>query len=127
MTSPNFENRRILVETTLTEKQQIGMLGRKADAANWMQADDVAQARLETLSMIIFALQGTYPEPARIQRWLEQPKKQLNNSAAADILQGDWNPQSDDVKAVRDLAQYLCGDMGHAAVCERCNPKPQVP
>lgn len=125
MTSLNFENRRKLVEVMLTDKQQVEMLGRRADADNWAQAADDDRGRLETLSMIIFALQGTYTEAGLVQRWFTRPKAQLGNRAAADILTGAWNPESDDVKAVRNLAQYLCGDIEHAPVCQRCNPQPK--
>lgn len=125
MTVINFETRRKLVEFMLTDQQQREMLGRRADEASWAQADDADRARLETLSMIIFALQGTYPEANLVQRWFTRPKAQLGNRAAADILTGAWGPESDDVKAVRNLAQYLCGDIEHAPVCQRCNPQPK--
>lgn len=124
MIAPIFENRRVLVEKTLTEQQQIEMLGCKADFSNWVGADKARSDRLETLSMIIFALQGSYNESG-IQRWFSRPRQQLNNRAPADILTGDWNPQADDVRLVRNLAQYLCGDREHANVCVRCNPNPQ--
>ena len=125
MTSLNFEARRGLVEIMLTEKQQIEILGRKADAASWVKAADADCSRLETVSMIIFALQGTYPEAGLVQRWFTRPRAQLGNRAPADVLAGAWDPESDDVKAVRNLAQYLCGDIDHAQVCQRCNPQPQ--
>ncbi|MFN3827141.1 MAG: hypothetical protein ACK4NR_05885 [Micavibrio sp.] len=126
MMADNFENRRVLVAYTLTEEYQRAMLGRSVQETDWVQASEQDKARLETVGMMIFALQGTYTEPARIERWFSKPRAQLDGKAPSDILKGEWDPQSADVVAVRKLAQYLCGDAEHAQTCRHCNPQPVI-
>lgn len=69
--------------------------------------DEVA-ARLHTLALIVSDLSGSYNDFG-IRRWFKRSRRALGGRARADIFHGDWDPESDDVIAVRDLASSLLG------------------
>lgn len=118
MTATNLETRRNLVSHTLTEQQQVSILGGLA-------ADpSVDEGRVETLSRIIFALQGSYNETG-IQRWFERPNAHAQNRRPIDILSGDWKAEERRVQALLIVSQRLCGDPALAGTCQHCNPSPK--
>jgi hypothetical protein len=69
--------------------------------------DDVAW-RGHVLAEIVGDLAGSYNERG-IRGWFKRPRPQLEGRAPADILSGKWDPNSDDVAAVKKLAASLVG------------------
>lgn len=120
MTVTNIEARRKLVSVNLSEQQQISILGCLADD----KAADTGH--LETLSRIIFALQGSYNE-AGVQRWFDRPNPHLQNRKPIDIFSAGWKTEDRSIQAVLIVSQSLCGDPDRAASCTRCNPPKLTP
>jgi hypothetical protein len=69
--------------------------------------DDVAW-RGHVLAEIIGDLAGSYNERG-IRGWFKRPRPQLNGRTPAAVLSGKWDPDSEDVVAVRNLAESLVG------------------
>ncbi|GAA1479704.1 hypothetical protein GCM10009624_01440 [Gordonia sinesedis] len=69
--------------------------------------DPIAQ-RLHTVTLIVADLRGSYNEFG-IRRWFTRPRTTLGGVAPADILTGDWSPDSPEVHQVRRLAAALLG------------------
>jgi hypothetical protein len=69
--------------------------------------DEVA-ARLHVLTLIVSDLSGSYNDFG-IRRWFKRSRQALGGRAPGEILSGDWDPQSEDVVAVRQLASSLLG------------------
>jgi hypothetical protein len=67
--------------------------------------DDVAN-RLHTLALIVADLSGSYNDYG-IRRWFERPRQALGGQAPRDILTGPWDPDSENVTRIRDLAAAL--------------------
>lgn len=74
---------------------------------------DVVAARLHTLAMIASDLAGGYNERG-MRRWFLRARPQLNDSSPAEVMAGGFDPDSDEVRRVRDLASWLVGS-GSAA------------
>ena len=74
---------------------------------------DPVAARLHALAIITSDLAGGYNDHG-MRRWFVRPRPQLDGRAPADLLAGGFDPDSDDVKRVRDLAAWLVGS-GSAA------------
>ncbi len=69
--------------------------------------DDIA-ARLHTVALIAADLAGSYNEFG-IRRWFQRPRSTLGGQAPAEVLAGDWSPDDEPVRAVRNLAGSLLG------------------
>lgn len=69
---------------------------------------DPVAARLHTLAMITSDLAGGYNERG-MRRWFVRPRPQLDGRAPADVLAGGFDPDSDSVGRVRELAAWLVG------------------
>jgi len=69
--------------------------------------DEVA-ARLHALTLIVSDLSGSYNDFG-MRRWFKRSRTALRGRAPAEILRGDWDPQSEDVMSVRELASKLLG------------------
>ena len=69
--------------------------------------DDIA-ARLHTLALIASDLAGSYNEFG-IRRWFHRSRTALGGHSPADVLTGDWSPEDEPVRKVRDLARSLLG------------------
>ncbi|HCB03623.1 MAG TPA: hypothetical protein DEQ43_05140 [Nocardioides bacterium] len=74
---------------------------------------DSVATRLHTLAMITSDLAGGYNEIG-MRRWFQRARPQLDGRAPIDLLAGGFDPDSDDVQRVRDLAAWLVGS-GSAA------------
>ena len=68
---------------------------------------DVAD-RLHAIALIASDLAGSYNEFG-IRRWFERPRAQLSGKSPVEILKGDWNPDAERPRKVRDLAATLSG------------------
>jgi hypothetical protein len=69
--------------------------------------DDVAW-RSHVLAGIVGDLAGSYNDRG-IRGWFHRQRPQLGGRSPADILSGKWDPFSDEVSAVRELAESLVG------------------
>ena len=69
--------------------------------------DDIA-ARLHTVALIVADLAGSY-NGFGIRRWFQRPRSVLGGQAPAEVLSGDWSPDDESVRTVRDLARSLLG------------------
>jgi len=69
--------------------------------------DDVA-ARLHMLALLVGDLSGAYNDIG-VRRWFERKRSALGGRAPARILSGNWDPDDEDPKRVRDLARALTG------------------
>lgn len=71
---------------------------------------DAVATRLHILALIVSDLSGSYNDMG-IRRWFERPRTALAARAPADILIGDWDPEAEEVRQVRDLAAWLTGQV----------------
>ena len=67
--------------------------------------DPVAH-RVHFLARILATLAGSYNEFGA-RRWLERPRVALGGRAPASLLRGDWDPDDDGPRQVRELAEAL--------------------
>jgi uncharacterized protein (DUF2384 family) len=58
------------------------------------------------LARILATLAGSYNEFGA-RRWLERPRTALGGRAPAELLRGDWDPDDDGARQVRELAEAL--------------------
>ena len=65
---------------------------------------DIVAARLHLLARIIHHLEGIYNEFG-VRRWFQRPRTALNDKKPADILHGDWDPDSKDSMQVLEIAR----------------------
>lgn len=69
---------------------------------------DLVAARLHALAMITSDLAGGYNERG-MRRWFLRSRPQLDGLAPAEVLDGGFDPDSERVGRVRDLAAWLVG------------------
>lgn len=69
---------------------------------------DSVAARLHTLAIITSDLAGGYNELG-MRRWFMRPRPQLDGLAPEELMAGGFDPDSDVVKRIRDLAAWLVG------------------
>ncbi len=67
--------------------------------------DDIAN-RAHFLSGVVGDLRGAYNEFG-VRRWFDRPRELLEGMAPVELLEGDWDPESDDAKRVRELSGWL--------------------
>lgn len=67
--------------------------------------DEIA-ARLHFLTTVVGELAGAYNEIG-IRRWFERPRTFLDGCKPSDLLRGEWDPESPQVRRVRELARSL--------------------
>jgi transcriptional regulator with XRE-family HTH domain len=67
--------------------------------------DDIA-ARLHFLALLVADLAGGYNDYG-IRRWFDRRRSQLGDIAPTAILTGDWDPDAEQPRSVRDLARSL--------------------
>jgi hypothetical protein len=67
--------------------------------------DDVA-ARLHFLALVISDLAGAYNDIG-IRRWFHRERSPLDGKTPATLLTGEWSPEDEGPKRVRQLAQAL--------------------
>lgn len=67
--------------------------------------DDVAE-RLHVLAQVVTDLIGSY-NAYGIRRWFDRSRSALDGLSPAEVLHGQWDPDSPEVLRVRDLAASL--------------------
>lgn len=70
------------------------------------ETPDVIADRLHFLAMVVGDLAGAYNEIG-IRRWFERSRALLEGRKPADLLRGEWNPESPEALRVRELARSL--------------------
>jgi uncharacterized protein (DUF2384 family) len=77
-------------------------------AAGDRQTPQGVADRLHAIALIASDLAGSYNEFG-IRRWFERPRTQLSGKSPVAILKGDWSPEADNPRKVRELAAALSG------------------
>lgn len=67
---------------------------------------DAVAARLHFLAFVVGDLAGAYNDVG-VRRWFHRPRTLLNGKTPARLLEGDWEPDDDGPRQVRDLAAAL--------------------
>jgi hypothetical protein len=70
------------------------------------ETPDAVAARLHLLALIVGDLTGAYNDIG-IRRWFERKRTALDGRAPAQILSGDWDPDAEGPRRVRELARSL--------------------
>lgn len=79
---------------------------------------DLVAVRLHTIALIVTDLAGSYNDFG-IRRWFTRTREALDGRRPADILSGEWDPDSDEVQRVRRLAGWLTGQVSDDPVPAR--------
>lgn len=69
---------------------------------------DIVEDRLDVIFEIVGYLRGSH-NAFGVRRWFYRTRVQLDGRSPSDILQGDWDPDDDEVQEVLELAQWLSG------------------
>jgi hypothetical protein len=75
-------------------------------ASGQRSAPDVIAARAHFLSGVVGDLRGAYNEFG-VRRWFVRERSALGGRSPKKVLRKGWDPDSPDVRAVRDLARAL--------------------
>jgi len=78
---------------------------RRYQAGTRSTPDDVA-ARLHFLALVISDLAGAYNDIG-IRRWFTRERSPLDGKTPSALLTGDWSPEDEGPRRVRELAQAL--------------------
>jgi hypothetical protein len=78
---------------------------RRYQAGTRSTPDDVA-ARLHFLALVISDLAGAYNDIG-IRRWFQRERTPLDDKTPGALLTGEWSPEDDGPRRVRQLAQAL--------------------
>lgn len=82
------------------------------------ETPDGIAVRLHFLATVVGDLAGAYNEIG-IRRWFERSRALLDDRKPADLLRGEWDPESPQVQRVREIARSLGASAallpGHAA------------
>jgi hypothetical protein len=78
---------------------------RRYQAGTRSTPDDVA-ARLHFLALVISDLAGAYNDIG-IRRWFQRERTPLDDKTPAALLTGEWSPEDEGPRRVRQLAQAL--------------------
>jgi hypothetical protein len=70
------------------------------------ETPDAVAARLHLLALIVGDLAGAYNDIG-IRRWFERKRTALDGRSPAQILGGNWDPDADGPRRVRELARSL--------------------
>lgn len=70
------------------------------------ETPDPIAARLHFLATLVGDLAGAYNEFG-IRRWFERSRTLLDGRKPADLLHGEWDPESRDAQRLRELARSL--------------------
>lgn len=79
-----------------------------AGARRW---PDRLADRIHWLAMVVSDLQGAY-NAFGVRRWFERERVQLDGRSPREVLGIEWDPASEDVERVRQLAAALAGAGG---------------
>ena len=67
---------------------------------------DAIAARLHFLAFVAGDLGGAYNDIG-VRRWFDRPRERLHRDRPAQALRGEWSPEDDGPRRVRDLARAL--------------------
>ena len=67
---------------------------------------DPVAARLHFVALVVGDLAGSYNDTG-IRRWFQRKRSQLEGRAPAALLVADWDPDDEEPRRVRELAQSL--------------------
>ena len=70
------------------------------------QTPDAVAERLHFIALVVGDLAGAYNEIG-VRRWFERPRKRLGGNAPNALLVGDWHPEDEGPRGVRELAKNL--------------------
>ncbi len=70
------------------------------------QTPDAVASRLHFIASLVGDLAGAYNEFG-IRRWFERPRAALDGRAPAELLSGEWSPDDQAARMVRELARSL--------------------
>ena len=63
---------------------------------------DAVARRLDFLALVVGGLVGSYDEVG-VRRWFHRPRELLNGRTPAQLLDGDWDPDDEGPRRVREL------------------------
>lgn len=86
----------------------IGPASLRRYASGQRVTPDGVAARLHVLALLVADLNGSYNDFG-IRRWFTRVRPQLDGRSPAQVLRGDWDPDSEDAGRVRALAAELVG------------------
>jgi uncharacterized protein (DUF2384 family) len=69
---------------------------------------DHVASRLHFVALVVADLTGSYNDFG-VRRWFDRPRAALGGRAPSAVLAGDWSPDDEAVRAVRELAKALLG------------------
>ncbi|TAM93029.1 MAG: hypothetical protein EPN43_01415 [Jatrophihabitans sp.] len=69
---------------------------------------DQVGVRLHFVALVVADLTGSYNDVG-VRRWFDRPRAVLDGQTPRAILTGDWSPDDEAVRRVRDLAHTLPG------------------
>jgi uncharacterized protein (DUF2384 family) len=109
MPSSEWTSMRALLKDDLLERVlNVSRQSIQRYAAGDRQTPQAVADRLHAIALIASDLAGSYNEFG-IRRWFERPRTQLSGKAPVAILKGDWDPDADNPRKVRELAAALSG------------------
>ena len=97
---------RILGLESMAELIGISVSSARRYCAGARTTPDAAAARLHFLAFVVGDLAGAYNEVG-VRRWFHRPRHLLNGHTPAQLLEGDWGPDDDGPRQVRELAAAL--------------------
>ena len=97
---------RILGLESMAELMRISVSSARRYFAGTRRTPDAVAARLHFLAFVVGDLAGAYNDVG-VRGWFHRPRKLLNGYAPAQLLDGDWGPDDDGPRQVRELAAAL--------------------
>ena len=97
---------RILGLESMAQLMGISVSSARRYFAGTRTTPDAVAARLHFLAFVVGDLAGAYNDVG-VRRWFHRPRTLLNGNTPARLLEGDWGPDDDGPRQVRDLAAAL--------------------
>lgn len=97
---------RILGLESMAQLMGISVSSARRYFAGIRTTPDAVAARLHFLAFVVGDLAGAYNDVG-VRRWFHRPRKLLDGKTPARLLEGDWGPDDDGPRQVRDLAASL--------------------
>ena len=97
---------RILGLESMAQLMGISVSSARRYFAGTRTTPDTVAVRLHFLAFVVGDLAGAYNDVG-VRRWFDRPRKLLNGNTPAQLLGGDWGPDDDGPRQVRELAATL--------------------
>jgi hypothetical protein len=97
---------RVFSSEELASLINVSVSSLKRYVAGERDTPDPVAARLHHVALLVGDLAGSYNEIG-IRRWLQRKRTRLDGRAPAALLKGNWDPDEDGPKRVRQLASEL--------------------